>query len=148
MTLNVRLELHAHALSNIGTGGSNRLLPRRQLLADGTETDAISGDIAKHYHSSIAAEYLEEAGVYLCPACAARDGRRAAAWCNAPDSDYSIENILRCGICDMHGFLVTAKKLPDGTYERERRFKHGLLDYPSHLQFLVTFMNLRNCLRG
>jgi hypothetical protein len=53
--------------------------PLCQLLADGTETDACSGNIAKHYHAALTAEYLEEASVPLCSACQQRDSRRAAA---------------------------------------------------------------------
>lgn len=68
----------AHSTSNAGNNGSNRLLPRRQLLADGHETDACSGNIAKHYHAVLLAEYLEAAGSPLCPACSARDGSAEA----------------------------------------------------------------------
>ena len=52
MTLSARLGWQAHSLSNIGTNGSIRTLPRRQLLADGTVTDACSGNLLKRYHSS------------------------------------------------------------------------------------------------
>src|SRR6266567_3101996 len=79
MSVNVLVAWQAHSLSTAGNNGSNRLLPRRQLLADKTETDAVSGNIAKHYHATLLAEYLEAAGCPLCPACQARDGRRAAA---------------------------------------------------------------------
>jgi len=51
LSLSVRVAWQAHSLSNAGNNGSNRLLPRRQLLADGTETDACSGNIAKHSHA-------------------------------------------------------------------------------------------------
>ena len=79
MSLNVRTTWQAHSLSNIGTN-SIRLLGRRQLLADGTETDACSGRIEKHHHAELLAEYLEANGPQLCPACASRDGRRALAF--------------------------------------------------------------------
>jgi len=85
MSINVRATWQAHSLSNAGNNGSNRLLPRRQLLADGTETDACSGNIAKHHHAALLAEYLEAAGSPLCPACRSRDGRRAAALIERPE---------------------------------------------------------------
>src|SRR5436190_20393332 len=78
VSLNVRVAWQAHSISNAGNNGSNRLLPRRQLLSCGTETDACSGNIAKHFHAVLLAEYLEAAGGPLCPACKVRDGRRAA----------------------------------------------------------------------
>lgn len=102
--------LHAHSLSNSGSI-SNRLLPRQQLLADGTETDALSGNISKHQHAALLAEYLEAAEISLCPACLKRDARRVGAL--AGKSEYApltIEKILTgCAMCDAHGFLVTAK---------------------------------------
>jgi CRISPR/Cas system-associated protein Cas7 (RAMP superfamily) len=68
ISLNIRVAWYAQSLSNAGNNGSNRLLPRRQLLAGGTETDACSGNIAKHFHAVLLAEYLEAAGCPLCPA--------------------------------------------------------------------------------
>ena len=53
MSVNVLVAWQAHSLSTAGNNGSNRLLPRRQLLADKTETDAISGNIAKHHHAAL-----------------------------------------------------------------------------------------------
>jgi CRISPR-associated autoregulator DevR family len=111
LSLNVRVGWQAHSISNAGNDGSNRLMPRRQLLASGRETDACSGNILKHHHAVLLAEYLEAAGIPLCPACSTRDGRRAAALIERPDyKDLTIERILNeCGLCDAHGFLVTAK---------------------------------------
>lgn len=133
LSLNVLAEWQAHSLSNSGTNGSIRLLPRRQLLADGTETDACSGNIAKHHHAVLLAEYFEAAGVPLCPACAVRDGRRIAALVNRPGyQKMTIEQILsQCGLCDAHGFLVTAKNAAhDGSTEaRERLSKHSLIEF-------------------
>jgi CRISPR-associated negative auto-regulator DevR/Csa2 len=110
MSINYRIELQAHSLSNSGSS-SVRLLPRRQLLADGTEVDAVSGNIAKYYHAELLAEYFEVMGLSLCPACAARDGRRVAALIGQPGYEkMGMEHILQeCALCDAHGFLVTAK---------------------------------------
>jgi CRISPR-associated autoregulator DevR family len=133
MSINVRATWQAHSLSNTRTDGSIRLLPRRQLLADGTETDACSGNIAKHHHAVLLAEYLEAAGVPLCPACRSRDRRGAAALIDLPGyGELTMERILsECGLCDAHGFLVTAKKAAsDGSTEaRQRLSKHSLVEF-------------------
>ncbi len=84
LSICARVTWQAHSASNAGNNGSNRLMPRHQLLADGHETDACSGNIAKHHHAVLLAEYLEAAGSPLCLACSARDGRRAAALIDHP----------------------------------------------------------------
>jgi CRISPR/Cas system-associated protein Cas7 (RAMP superfamily) len=131
--LSYRASWQAHSQSNAGSNGSNRVMPRRQLLADGTETDACSGNIAKHYHAALTAEYLEEASVPLCPACRQRDSRRAAALVDHPDDkSLTIERILTgCGLCDIHGFLVTSRNATsDGSTEaRQRLSKATLVEY-------------------
>ncbi|NWJ94204.1 MAG: hypothetical protein HXX20_00310 [Chloroflexi bacterium] len=133
MSINFRVEWQAHSLSNAGSNGSNRLLPRRQLLADGTETDACSGNIAKHHHAVLLAEHFEAVSIPLCPACRNRDGRRAAALINLTDyKELTIERILKeCGLCDAHGFLVTSKNAAsDGSTEtRQRLSKHSLVEF-------------------
>jgi CRISPR/Cas system-associated protein Cas7 (RAMP superfamily) len=149
LALTVRVRWQAHSLSTAGTNGSNRLMPRRQLLSNGQETDACSGSIAKHHHAALLAEYCQAQGIPLCPACTTRDGRRAAALVDRPAyKDQSIEVILQqCALCDAHGFLVTAKKAPgkprhqlegepsashDSETEasaRERKSKHSLIEY-------------------
>ncbi|MFL5703601.1 MAG: hypothetical protein ACJ8AG_12355 [Ktedonobacteraceae bacterium] len=133
MSINVRVTWQAHSLSNAGSNGSNRLMPRRQLLADGSVTDACSGPIAKRHHAVLLAEYLEAAGIALCPACSVRDGRRAGVLAERPDyTGLTMERILNgCGLCDTHGFLVTAKNAAGegGTQARQRLFKHSLVDF-------------------
>ncbi|MDP9310606.1 MAG: hypothetical protein M3R24_06910 [Chloroflexota bacterium] len=120
-------------MSNAGNNGSNRILPRRQLLANGTETDACSGNILKHHHAALLAEYCAARGMALCPACARQDGRRAAALVNEPRyKDRSLSAILEeCVLCDTHGFLVPAKNAPsDGTAEaRQKLSKHSLVEF-------------------
>jgi CRISPR-associated protein Cst2 len=133
VSFNLRVSWHAQSMSNAGNNGSNRLLPRRQLLASGSETDACSGNIAKHVHAVLLAEYLEAAGCPLCPACTSRDGRRAAALTDRPDyKNLTIEQAIRdCALCDTHGFLVTAKNAAsDGsTQARQRLSKHSLIEF-------------------
>ena len=133
LSINLRVAWQAHSLSNAGNNGSNRTLPRRQFLADGSEIDACSGNIAKHHHAALLTEYAEAGDLPLCPACKARDGRRAAALVNHPDYPIlSLERILpTCVICDAHGFLVTAKNEDgeNGTGARQRVSKHTLIDF-------------------
>ena len=133
LSINVRVSWQAHSLSNAGTNGSNKLMAQRQLLADGSETDACSGSIAKHYHAILLAEYLAFSGVPLCPACQRRDGRRVAALTERPDyTNISVERILQeCGLCDAHGFLVTAKnaKKEQETEARKKATKHSLVEF-------------------
>jgi CRISPR/Cas system-associated protein Cas7 (RAMP superfamily) len=133
LSLNVLVAWQAHSLSTIGSNGSNRLFPRRQLLADKTETDAISGNIAKHHHAALVAEYFAADGSPLCPACRVGDGRCAAALINRPDyQDLSLERIVReCALCDAHGFLVTAKNADSeaGTGVRMKINKDTLIEF-------------------
>lgn len=131
LSLNVRVGWQAHSMSNAGNNGSNRLLPRRQLLADGRITDACSGNILKHHHATLVAEYLEAAGAPLCPACRVRDARRAAALLDRPGyQTRSITQVLsECALCDTHGFLVTAKHAEAGAGDRQRLNKHTLVNF-------------------
>lgn len=133
LSVNARVTWQAHSLSNAGNNGSNRLLARTQLLADGTETDACHGNINKHMHAMLVAEYLEALGVPLCPACARRDSRRAAALIDQSGSqDLTIERILKeCGLCDLHGFLIPAKNASSdgGSAARPRIRKDTLIDF-------------------
>jgi CRISPR/Cas system-associated protein Cas7 (RAMP superfamily) len=133
MALNLLVAWQAHSLSTAGSNGSNRILPRRQLLADQTETDACSGNIAKHHHFVLVTGYFAADGCPICPACRVGDGRRAAALLdqsNAPA--LSCESIIStCAACDAHGFLVTAKKADDETetVARRRISKTTLVDF-------------------
>lgn len=133
LSINLRVGWQAHSLSNEGDDGSIRLMPRRQLLADGTVTDACSGNILKHHHAVLMAEYLEAEGSPLCPACRRRDSRRAGALSERPEfHNIDIAQVLNeCALCDTHGFLVTAKKAAgDGSTEaRQRLSKHTIIDF-------------------
>lgn len=127
MSISLRIQWEAHALSNLGSEGSNRLLGRRQRLSTGELVDAISGNINKHYHAMLVAEYLEQMGVPLCMACQVRNGRRAAAWLTPPDKLAQI--LPHCGLCDIHGFLVLARNESG----RKRLSHHGLVDFAEGL---------------
>lgn len=128
MSLNLIVEWQAHSLSNSGSQQSNRTLPRQQVLADGSEVDAISGNISKQRHASILREYLLGYDEHLCSACMAGDARRATA-ASELGATPSMEQILRCGLCDTHGFLTTGKKGANGSMERLRRYKGTIIDF-------------------
>jgi CRISPR/Cas system-associated protein Cas7 (RAMP superfamily) len=129
MSLHLRSTLQAHSLSNAGDNGSIRTLARKYMLASGVETDAISGNIEKHYHAALLAESFEYYGVPLCKACQDRDTRRAGALPYSPK--LTIQSIItNCGICDTHGFLIPAKKSVDSDGEvRPHIGKDTLIDY-------------------
>jgi CRISPR/Cas system-associated protein Cas7 (RAMP superfamily) len=130
LSLHLLSTLQAHSLSNVGNNGSIRTVARRQKLASGIETDAISGGITKHYHAAILAELFEYNGVPLCPACQKRDSRRAGALPYTPE--LNIKSIIAgCGICDAHEFVITAKKSvdADGKDRRPHIGKETLIDY-------------------
>ncbi len=132
MSINARISWQAHSLSNVGSNGSNRLLPRRQLLSDGTETDACSGNIAKHYHASLLTEKVAADGGRICPACLRGDGRRAAALIALPEyKNLNLKSaVTECVVCDTHGFLLTGKKGEEGkSADRERVSKHTTVEY-------------------
>jgi CRISPR-associated autoregulator DevR family len=133
MTINARITWQAHSISNAGDDGSNRLLPRTQLLADQTITDACSGDILKHHHAALLAEVLVAEGLPLCPACRVRDSRRAGALIDNPEyKKITIERILNeCALCDAHGFLITAKKAAGDVSADARQglHKHTIIDF-------------------
>lgn len=132
LSICARVAWQAHSLSTAGNE-SNKVMARRQLLADGRITDACSGNIAKHTHAMTVADYFEAQGNALCPACQRRDSRRAAALLNDPSyGDLTIERILtECALCDTHGFLVTAKKgnKEKGIEARPKLSKETLVDF-------------------
>lgn len=133
MSLNILVAWQAHSLSNAGSHGSNRVLPRRQLLANGEETDACSGNIAKRHHFALVTGYFAADDCPICAACRLGDGRRAAALLDQPDFPaLSYASILaNCAACDAHGFLVTAKKADNETETaaRQKITKTTLLDF-------------------
>lgn len=133
LSVNALVTLQVHSTSNAGSNGTNRLLPRRQLLATGEETDACSGNIAKHHHAVLFMEYCTASGISICPACACRDGRRAAALVERPEyQTITVRQIVKeCAICDTHGFLITPRSSSsesDGP-ARRRMSKHSLVEF-------------------
>jgi CRISPR-associated autoregulator DevR family len=136
-----KTNLQAHSMSNIGNKGTNRLFSRRQLLSDGTETDALSGNIFKHHHASLLSAYFEANEVPLCVACSNRNVLRSAAPGNSKNKKGSIKEILvNCGTCDTHGFLITTKnKAGENGEKREGFAKHSLIEFSMALADPANF---------
>lgn len=137
--LGIKCIWQAHSMSNIGSGGTNRLLPRRQVLAGGEHTDACTGDIQKHHHATLVAEQFEAEGIPLCSACSVRDARRAGALADTRTRDVSLADLLQCPQCDTHGFLLPARKAnpPDGPLPG--RAKDSVIDFSYALAVPGTF---------
>lgn len=129
MSIVGRVTWQAHSLSNAGTNGSIRTMSRCQMLADGVETDACSGNIAKFHHAALLVEYFSGSNVPVCNVCREHDGCCAYA---SDEKDKTIKSIIRgCGICDCHGFLIPEKKANDEekTEHRERSSKASLIEF-------------------
>ncbi|NNJ13530.1 hypothetical protein EKD04_024710, partial [Chloroflexales bacterium ZM16-3] len=107
LSLNLRVGWEAHSLSNIGSNGSNRLLGRRIVRADGIDADAVSGNLLKRVHAGLTTEYVLSLGEPLCAACAVRDGRRAAGL-SALEQNTG-HPVMRCALCDIHGYLAVKR---------------------------------------
>jgi CRISPR/Cas system-associated protein Cas7 (RAMP superfamily) len=139
MSFVIRVAWQAHSLSNAGSNGSIRTMARRQLLADGTETDACTGNIAKHHHAALLLEYFSSCGVPVCSACRVHDGRRAFA---LQEKDLDIQKIINgCGVCDCHGFLIPPKNAneSDNSAPRAKTSKSSLLEYSMALAIPGSF---------
>lgn len=94
-----------HSLNNEGTVG-NVTEPRTIALADGTQTDGISGEMLKHMH----AEYmwaLESDKNNFCEVCKKFHPERADGSVKGKNNaEEVVRTALNCEMCDVHGFLV------------------------------------------
>lgn len=102
-----------HSLNNEGTVG-NVTEPRTVVLADGTKTDGISGEMLKHVHTAKMWE-LEKNKENLCEACKVLEPTRIDRVFQKMKKDerknYTFEKatekaLKECSICDLQGFLV------------------------------------------
>ena len=137
-----RVNYVGQALSNSGSDSSTMLLGRRQMLANGRETNALSGNIFKHYHARQLYEHVIGNGLPLCPACERLNSMRVSALSKTPmrKSWSSMSQILNgCVICDTHGFLVTSKKKTNEDDAREGADKHSLIEFGMFLALPETF---------
>jgi CRISPR-associated protein Cst2 len=102
-----RITWNLHSLSNEGTVG-NVTEPRTLVLADGTKTDGISGEMLKHVHANYLWQLISNK-TELCNACQEFNPEKAdanPAVRRTREPEKTIEEALKCFLCDLHGFLV------------------------------------------
>lgn len=144
IAISLRLGLNAHTMSNIGSF-KNILLPRRVLLENGIETDAISGAILKHFHAESMAFRLAASDDYLCPACQNHDPLRAANWVNSPEHSHdeeelTLQKLLMCGLCDTHGFMIP--KFEGKGNKSHKWCKNSIINYSMALAIPESFAEI------
>lgn len=110
-----------HSLNNEGTVG-NVSEPRTVVLADGTKSDGISGEMLKHIHTQNVWLVAEDKSIF-CQPCRTLQPQKAdinpeldRASKNA-EKDQRAETVLDaalkdCALCDLHGFLRTNEAVP------------------------------------
>ncbi len=96
-----------HSLSNEGTVG-NVTEPRTIALADGTQTDGVSGEMLKHMHAENMWA-LESNKKKFCEVCQKfrpekADGNKSVR--KKSKAEDAVEEAIQCELCDIHGFLV------------------------------------------
>jgi CRISPR-associated protein Cst2 len=110
-----------HSLNNEGTIG-NVSEPRTVVLADGTKSDGISGEMLKHIHARNVWLVSEDRSVF-CKPCSTMEPQRAD---KNPAVDKAAEkakkdqkafvvlnaSLKECALCDLHGFLRTREAVP------------------------------------
>ncbi|MFQ6120864.1 MAG: DevR family CRISPR-associated autoregulator, partial [Methanosarcinales archaeon] len=102
-----RVTWDLHSLSNEGTVG-NVTEPRTLMLADGTKTDGISGEMLKHIHAENV-WILEPDKNKFCKVCKILRPERADGNEDVRKKkkvEDAVEKALECELCDIHGFLV------------------------------------------
>jgi CRISPR-associated protein Cst2 len=108
--LMMRATWNLHSLNNEGTVG-NVSEPRTVVLADGTKTDGVSGEMLKHLHT-YNVWLAESRKDRFCPACQRLQPQKAdfpqyRATLGGTPSAVMSQAIANCILCDLHGFLVT-----------------------------------------
>ena len=94
-----------HSLNNEGTVG-NVTEPRTLMLADGKQTDGISGEMLKHIHAGYVWA-LESDKSKFCEACKNFWPERADRSIKGKkNAEEVVKAALDCEMCDVHGFLV------------------------------------------
>jgi len=103
-----RIRIDAHSLSNEGAVG-NVTEPRTVVLADGSKTDGISGEMLKHIHVEATWQLAKKRKLKLCPSCEKLDPMKADGNAEVKKQktvNEALNRALECTICDLHGFLV------------------------------------------
>ncbi len=103
-----RITWDLHSLNNEGAIG-NVTEPRTVMLADGTKSDGVSGEMLKHVHVHTLWQIAHDK-LPLCSNCQRLEPNKA----NKADELKGLKGemeamqaaISRCAICDLHGFLV------------------------------------------
>lgn len=97
-----------HSLNNEGTVG-NVTEPRTVVLADGTKTDAVSGEMLKHIHAMRIWELASDKKQF-CEACQTMEPSKAGKNSNVTSqkkTEKAVTVALQdCTLCDIHGFLI------------------------------------------
>lgn len=110
-----RIAWNLHSLNNEGTVG-NVTEPRTVILADGTKTDGISGEMLKHIHAQNVWLLAPDKSVF-CPPCRTLRPQRADVNKELAKGLKQAADILdavlkACALCDLHGFLKTEEAIP------------------------------------
>ncbi len=108
-----RVVWNLHSLNNEGTVG-NVSEPRTVVLADGSKSDGISGEMLKHIHAQNVWLVAEDKS-QLCEPCRTLNPQKAdknpavlgvkTAKAKVAAESMSVA-ISSCALCDLHGFLV------------------------------------------
>ena len=101
-----------HSLNNEGSVG-NVSEPRTVVLADGTKSDGVSGEMLKHIHSAHL-WLLGQGTASFCRGCATLQPQKADMPENRREAFRGIKTnaealdaaLRQCALCDLHGFLV------------------------------------------
>jgi CRISPR-associated protein Cst2 len=104
-----RVTWDLHSLNNEGTVG-NVTEPRTLVLADGTQTDGVSGEMLKHMHAENMWK-LESDKTKFCSVCQKLWPERAGDV--KGNIEEGIKEALNCEMCDIHGFLVPRAPNPN-----------------------------------
>jgi len=111
LTIAGRLILNVHDLNNEATAGNVsdiRLIDYVDVRGQRREAPAVSGRMLKHWHLSLFADLVREAGGELCSQCLQGEPVRGPVHKDDPkdDAEAAELSVKRCAACDLHGFLV------------------------------------------
>lgn len=108
--LMMRATWNLHSLNNEGTVG-NVSEPRTVVLADGTKTDGVSGEMLKHLHT-YNVWLAESQKDRFCEACQRLQPQKAdlpeyrRTFSGTDNVAAMARAISNCVLCDLHGFLM------------------------------------------
>lgn len=110
ISLMMRATWNLHSLNNEGTVG-NVSEPRTVVLADGTKTDGVSGEMLKHLHT-YNVWLAEPQKNRFCTACQRLQPQKAdlpeyrRTFARLDNVTAMSQAISNCVLCDVHGFLM------------------------------------------